>query len=41
MINNIICFILMLCFTLFMLNQCEDDQKRNESQNIEFSKGDY
>lgn len=41
MINNIICFILMLCFTLFMLNQCEADQKRNDAQNIEFSKGNY
>ena len=41
MINNIVGFILLVCFTLFMLNQCEADQKRNDAQNIEFSKGNY
>ena len=41
MINNIVGFILIFCFTLFMLTQCEADQKRNDAQNIEFSKGNY
>lgn len=41
MIGNIAGFMLILCITLFMLNQCEADQKRNDAQNIEFSKGNY
>ena len=41
MIGNIIGGVLMGCIILFMLNQCEADQKRNDAQNIEFSKGDY
>lgn len=39
--SNIFGGILMGCIFLFMLNQCEADQKRNDAQNIEFSKGDY
>lgn len=41
MIVNIIGGVLMGCIFLFMLNQCEADQKRNDAQNIEFSKGNY
>ena len=41
MFSNILGGILMGCFFLFMLNQCEVDQKRNDVQNIEFAKGNY
>ena len=41
MFDNIIGGVLMGCIFLFMLNQCEADQKRNDAQNIEFSKGNY
>ena len=41
MIGNILGGVLMVVIFLFMLSQCEADQKRNDKQNIEFSKGNY
>lgn len=41
MFSNVIGGVLMGFIFLFMLNQCEADQKRNDAQNIEFSKGNY
>lgn len=41
MLKDILAFVLYVGISVGFVSACESDQKRNDAQNIEFSKGNY